>query len=146
MRTVSICPLRSQFAKVWRDTWSRRCACDAVSSCLMTPTIPIWAVFGYFDFGVSDPANSGFKNPMSPATIAPMTERYSSENWVACHDARNAMRPNEMGFGKLVIPYFFLMTEPSMGLQRPQRNGRERFGLLGVDEPLNSSLSLPQRL
>lgn len=112
----------------------------------MFPTIPIWADFGYFVLGVSLLASSGFKNPMSPATIAPMTDLYSSENWVACHDARNAIRPNEMGFGRLVILIFFVMTEPSMGLQHPQRNGKARFGLLGVNEPLNSSLSLLQRL
>jgi len=83
---------------------------------------------------------------MSPATIAPITERYSSENCVACHDAKNAISPNEMGFGRLVILSRFLMREPLMGLQHPQRNGTARFGLLGADEPLKSSLSLLQRL
>jgi len=45
--------------------------------------------------------SSGFRNPISPATIAPIIERYSRLNSVACHEARNAIRPNEIGFGKL---------------------------------------------
>lgn len=79
---------------------------------------------------------------MRPATTAPMIERYSSENWVACHDARNAMRPNEIGFGRFVIVNLALMIVLSMGLQHPQRNGTARFWLLGEDVVLNSFQSL----
>ena len=90
----------------------------------MCPTIQIWALFGYSDFGVSLPVSSGFRNPMSPATIAPMSDLYSSENWVACHDARNAMSPNEIGFGKFVMVYRAFIVVLSMGLQHRSRSGK----------------------
>lgn len=77
---------------------------------------------------------------MRPATIAPITERYSSENSVACHEARNAMRPNEIGLGKLVIENLFFILEPFAGLQHPLHSGMGTLVLRDASVGLSSSL------